>query len=206
MKMSSSPIIIHTGRADFALDALSADLDREFAAFYKAGAAGFQPDTVSFDKAAAEYFDERGDTPGEIDRFFFNFTPLWSGLVAERRLPDATEVWKWALRPALEWEGRSSRRLHKGAAYYFERAVVLARGPVFGFDVDAGLAPACLTPGLPFGPMLHVRLAAAARCCQPASNDLSGSAGEHSKQHAPGVIIKRQARRRRKRRCRQGDF
>jgi len=84
-----------------------------------------------FDAAAQEHFT---NDPNVADKYFTNFTILWSKNLQTGNFAQAEEVWKRALQPALDWEQAGpNRRLHKGTPYYFWAMTALLRG-----DTDHG--------------------------------------------------------------------
>jgi len=67
------------------------------------------------------------------DAFFGSFTPTWNGLLQQRRVFDAVQLWVSVLTEVRDWEKQSNKTVHKGTPYYF-----LGATHIFGGDYDLG--------------------------------------------------------------------
>ena len=115
----ASTFTVMIGNLDIQLQHLAPKLDAEFANFYQSVYSGRQPDCSAFDAAAFDFFDMQATYAESVDSFSNNFTPWYNHLLDAGRLVGSSLVWDWALRPALDWEKRTQRRLHKDGAYYY---------------------------------------------------------------------------------------
>ncbi|MEZ5318419.1 MAG: hypothetical protein R2752_13545 [Vicinamibacterales bacterium] len=110
------------------LPPLSPELRGAFQKFYQDAYNGVEPSSEAFDEAALRYFDHARENPDAVDQFFEAFTLLWNERLRRGEFGRASDVWTWALRPALAWETQRSGRLHKGAAFYFAAMTEILAG------------------------------------------------------------------------------
>lgn len=131
--MSSKIIIQIPPFHPFEIKSLDPELDKAFVHLYTSFFKGSGQSKGNFQEAALAYFDKTDGHMTAADEYFFNFTPLWLFQHNSGPLYRSLEVWQISLAPALEWERRSGRRLHKGAPYYFSAASAIVNG-----DLDVG--------------------------------------------------------------------
>lgn len=53
------------------------------------------------------------------DKYFNNFTIIWTKLLNQRKFIEAERIWEMALNIINEWEQKTQERIHKGTPYYF---------------------------------------------------------------------------------------
>jgi hypothetical protein len=118
IKQRSAMLAFTLAGQRFELENLSAALDQAFLQFFAARLSNGLLTDAAFDQAALAYLSAT-KTFDEDDKYFNNFTPLWSRYLSGGRIGDAMAVWEYALRPVLALEHAGNKRIHKGTAYYF---------------------------------------------------------------------------------------
>jgi hypothetical protein len=99
---------------------LSEGMDSAFLELH-AGFLGFK--TISIDQFyndANEFFNNFVDNYSKHDDYFRNFTIIWENFLKSNNILKAENIWKIALKPAIEWEEKNpGKTIHKGSAFYF---------------------------------------------------------------------------------------
>ena len=103
------------GNIEIHIQSLSSALDEAFVQFYSSRLGNSVLQQSMFDDAASAFLRSTPD-PGQQDKYFSNFTPLWNLHLRAGNLRDAAAVWLRFL-PALLWVKTYRYRKHVGPEY-----------------------------------------------------------------------------------------
>lgn len=77
-------------------------------------------DLKNFKEHSLKFFDANQDNYVVHDKFFNNFTIIWTRFLSLHLFDKAAQLWNLALNIAYEWENKGpDKRIHKGTPYYF---------------------------------------------------------------------------------------
>ena len=71
-------------------------------------------DLSEFKTSALAFFDGNPEDYALQDKFFTNFTRIWTKLLSQSRFGEAEDLWDFSINIALEWEKANAGRTRKG--------------------------------------------------------------------------------------------
>ena len=118
----------------YEINNLSEEIDKAFLDLNAAFLGNASINIDEFYQKAYNFFDEFQNDHKKHDGYFSNFTIIWKRFLTSNNFYKAENIWKIAIKPALEWESKNDGLyIHKGTAFYFWGMTAIQN-----MDIDKG--------------------------------------------------------------------